>query len=343
MSINMIIFEYRDSEKKFFADNKFDNFNIMFYSECLNEEFLKTLPQDIIDNANIISVFINSEVTEEVINSFKNLRIISTRSTGYDHINIDVARQRNIAVVNVENYGSTSVAQFTMGLLIALVRKIIPAAACIKNVKEYGANEFSGRDISKLTLGVIGTGAIGAAVCRAAHCLGMTVAGYDLTERKELVDEIELRYMSLDDLLQTSDIISVHIPYTGNNYHMLSKPQFDIMKEGAILINTSRGEIVDLSAMYDALEHNKLKGAALDVLTCESINFGCKNLAEKLHSAPMDCLNEAIYVGKLAKFDNVIITPHIAYDTQDSVDYILDKTMRAVMNVINGGKVERIV
>lgn len=343
MAINMLVFEYRDSEKKFFADNKFDNFNIMFYSECLNEDFLKTLPQDVIDNANIISVFINSEVTEKVINSFKNLRIISTRSTGYDHINIDRARQRNIAVVNVENYGATSVAQFTMGILIALVRKIIPAASCIKNVKEYSVNEFSGRDISKLTLGVIGTGAIGAAVCRAARCFKMNVAACDLTERKELADEDGISYMSQEDLLKTSDIVSLHIPYTGNNYHMIGKDQFDIMKDGAFLINTSRGEMIDLPAMYEALEHKKLSGAALDVLTCESINFGCKNLAEKLNSAPMDCLNEAIYVGKLAKFDNVIITPHIAYDTQDSVDYILDKTMRAVMNVINGGKVERIV
>ena len=343
MAINMLVFEYRDNEQKFFAENKFDNFNIMFYSECLNKEFLKTLPQDVIDSTNIISVFINSEVTEEVINSFKNLRIISTRSTGYDHINIDVARKRNIAVVNVENYGSTSVAQFTIGILITLVRRIIPAAACLKNVKEYGANEFSGRDITKLKLGVIGTGAIGAAVCRAAHCLGMKILGHDLNEKKELVDEIGLSYMGLEDLLKNSDIISLHMPYTGNNYHMISKAQFDIMKEGSMIINTSRGEIIDLAALYEAMESKKLAGAALDVLMCESINFGCKNLTLKLNSLPMDCLNEAVYVGKLAKFDNVIITPHIAYDTQDSIDYILDKTMRMLMNVINGGKVERIV
>ena len=343
MAINMLVLEYRDNEQKFFAENKFDNFNIMFYSECLNKEFLKTLPQDVIDSTNIISVFINSEVTEEVINSFKNLRIISTRSTGYDHINIDVARKRNIAVVNVENYGSTSVAQFTIGILITLVRRIIPAAACLKNIKEYGANEFSGRDITKLKLGVIGTGAIGAAVCRAAHCLGMKILGHDLNEKKELVDEIGLSYMGLEDLLKNSDIISLHMPYTGNNYHMISKAQFDIMKEGSMIINTSRGEIIDLAALYEAMESKKLAGAALDVLMCESINFGCKNLTLKLNSLPMDCLNEAVYVGKLAKFDNVIITPHIAYDTQDSIDYILDKTMRMLMNVINGGKVERIV
>lgn len=341
MAVNMIVFEYRDEEKKFFEDKKFDNFNIIFYEDCLTPEFVKTLPQDVKDEAAIISVFINSEVDKDVINSFKNLRIISTRSTGYDHINIETAKGRNIAVVNVENYGETSVAQFTMGLLIALVRKIIPAAMYIKKLQSDDVN-FTGRDISKLTLGVIGTGSIGAAVCRAAKCMKMNVIAYDLAAKKELIDELGITYMPLDEMLKASDIVSLHVPYTGDNYHMISKDQFEMMKDGAMIINTSRGEVIDLPALYEAIENKKLGGAALDVLTCESINFGCKNLQQKLSSVPMDCLNEAIYVDKLSKFDNVIITPHIAYDTQDSVDYILDVTMRAVMDVINGGKMARV-
>lgn len=342
MAVNMIVFEYRDEEKKFFEENNFDNFNIIFYKECLNEDFVKTLPQDVKDGAAIISVFINSEVTEDVINAFKNLRIISTRSTGYDHINTRVAQQQNIAVVNVENYGETSVAQFTMGLILALVRKILPAAMYIKKHQE-GERHFTGRDISKLTLGIIGTGAIGAAVCRVAKCFNMNVIAYDLQERKELIDEINIRYMPLDELLREADIVSLHIPYTGDNYHMISNEQFEMMKDGAFFINTSRGEIIDLPALFEFIENKKLGGAALDVLTCESINFGCQNLAQKLSSVPMDCLNEAIYVEKLSKFDNVIITPHIAYSTQDSIDYILSITMNALMDVIHGGKSHRVV
>ena len=342
MAVNMIVFEYRENEKEFFEQNTFDNFNIIFYVECLNEEFVKTLPQDVLDNANVISVFIKSEVTNEVINSFKNLRIISTRSTGYDHICLNSARERNIAVVNVENYGETSVAQYTMGLVIALVRQIIPASLYLKNIP-HQENNFTGRDLSKLTFGVIGTGAIGAAVCRAAKCFNMNIVAYDLTERRELAEELNLQYLVFDDLLRNSDVISLHIPYTGNNYHMIGKEQFEMMKDGAMFINTSRGEIVDLPAMYEFIENKKLGGAALDVLACESINFGCKNLAQKMNSVPMDCLNEAVYVEKLEKFSNVIITPHIAYDTQDSIDYILDRTMRSVMDIIRGGKMSRIV
>lgn len=341
MAVNMIVFEYREEEEKFFEENKFENFNIIFYKECLTPEFLEMLPQDLKDSAAVISVFINSDVSEEVINSFKNLRIISTRSTGYDHINISAAKSRNIAVVNVENYGETSVAQFTMGLMIALVRHILPAAMYIKKLQRDD-DKFTGRDISKLTLGVIGTGAIGAAVCRAAKYFKMDVVAYDLKEKKELIDELGVRYMSLDELFSAADIVTLHIPYTGDNYHMVSSEKIKLMKDGALLINTSRGEIVDLPALFDAIESKKLGGAALDVLTCESINFGCQNLTQKLNSAPLNCLNEALYVERLSKFDNVIITPHIAYDTQDSVNLILEKSMSAVKDVISGGKATRI-
>lgn len=342
MSINMIVFEFRENEKKFFEDNKFENFNIIFYEECLNEDFIKTLPQDLKDSATIVSVFINSEVTTEVMNAFKNLRIISTRSTGYDHINILSARNRNIAVINVENYGATSVAQYTFGLIIALMRKIIPAANYVKEAKNC-YYDFTGRDISKLTIGVVGTGAIGAAVCRIAKCFNMGIVAYDLTERKELIDEIGACYMDLESLLKQSDIVSLHLPYTGDNYHMFGDEQFKLMKKNAIFINTSRGEIVDVMALHQVISDKKLAGAALDVLACESINFGCKNLIQKLDAVPMDCFNEALYVEKLSRLDNVIITPHIAYDTQDSIDYILEKTMLGIIDVIRGGKMKRIV
>ncbi len=342
MAINMVIFEYREEEKKFFEEHDFSNFNLIFYEEVLNEEFVKTLPEDVLNGTAIISVFINSDVSESVINSFKNLRIISTRSTGYDHINTTVAKQRNIAVVNVENYGETSVAQYTMGLLIMLVRKIMTAAIFVRDSRRISEN-FTGRDISKLTLGVIGTGAIGAAVSRAAKCFNMNVIAYDLKEKKELIEEIGIRYMTMDDLLKEADIVSLHLPYTGDNYHMINEEKINLMKDGAYFINTSRGELVDLPAVYNAIDSKKLNGVALDVVSCESINFGCENFGQKMGSCPMECLNEALYVEKITKFDNVIVTPHIAYETQDSIDYILDVTMRSVTDVIYGGKVSRIV
>jgi len=335
MAVTMLVFDYRENEKGFFEIHNLENFDIKFFEESLNEETLKNLPPEIIDNTSVISVFIDSEVTENVINSFKNLRIISTRSTGIDHINKKAAEAKNISVVNVEGYGSRSVAQYTMGLILALVRKIIPASKYIVD-KQIPCGDFTGRDVSLLTIGIIGTGSIGAAVAKLAKAFGMRILVNDMTEKQELINNYDVNYVALNTLLQESDIVTLHIPYTGGNYHLLSSAQFAMMKKTAYVINTSRGEILDTIALYNALEAGEIQGAALDVLTCEYLNFHCADLSEKL-SENFECAKEAEIVKKLVLNPNVIITPHIAYETQDAINYILDITIKAILDCIKGG------
>lgn len=340
MTIKMLVFDYRDSEKNFFGTNELENFEITFYSESLNDETINDISKDDLDNAMVISVFVNSEVTENVINSFKNLRIISTRSTGANHINKLAAAEKNIAVVNVEAYGSGSVAQYTFGLILALVRSIIPASEHIKEANENCAN-YVGRDISKLTLGVVGTGNIGSAVCKIAHAFGMKILAYDLFEKNELAAKFNITYTNFNTLLRESDIITLHLPYTGTNYHMFAAEQFNIMKNTAYIINTSRGEIVSTQDLYDALLSGKIKGAALDVVMCEDVSFKCGQLSQKINYS-FDCLREAKIIHELVKLPNVIVTPHIAYDTQDAVDYILRMTFIAIIDIVQGGTSYRV-
>lgn len=340
--MNMLVFEFREAEKKFFEENNFQDFNITFFPECLNEEFVETLAPELLEDTNIISVFINSVVNKNVIDKFKNLRVISTRSTGYDHICVESCQYKNIAVTNVTNYGETSVAQFTFGLMIALIRNIPSAAIAFKN-SESASQTFIGRDLSKLTLGVVGTGAIGASVCKTANSFGMNILGYDVKYKQELVDKFNVKYVSFDELVKLSDIISLHLPYTGENYHMFDEKTFSEMKENSYFVNTSRGELVDLGALYKYIANGKIKGAALDVLTCESLNFSCPGQKKLDEEIQLDCLEELLYVEKLNRFDNVIITPHIAYETQDAINYILEKTMENIKNIINGDKMCRIV
>lgn len=340
--MNMLVFEFREAEKKFFEENNFQDFNITFFPECLNEEFVETLAPELLEDTNIISVFINSVVNKNVIDKFKNLRVISTRSTGYDHICVESCQYKNIAVTNVTNYGETSVAQFTFGLMIALIRNIPSAAIAFKN-SESSSQTFIGRDLSKLTLGVVGTGAIGASVCKTANSFGMNILGYDVKHKQELVDKFNVKYVAFDELVKLSDIISLHLPYTGENYHMFDEKTFSEMKENSYFVNTSRGELVDLGALYKYIANGKIKGAALDVLTCESLNFSCPGQKKLDEEIQLDCLEELLYVEKLNRFDNVIITPHIAYETQDAINYILEKTMENIKNIINGDKMCRIV
>ena len=281
----------------------------------------------------VISVFIDSEVTQAVIDKFKNLRTVSTRSTGIDHINHKACVDKNIDVINVGTYGARSVAQYTMGLMIALIRKIIPASRYVLN-KDSACDSFLGRDISKLTIGVIGTGSIGAAVCKLAHALDMKVLAYDLVHRQELLEVVE--YVDFDKLIRESDVVTLHVPYTGENQNMISAEQFKMMKKDAYIINTSRGEILDTIALYDAITSGEIAGAGLDVVSCETYSFKCNQFAKRL-GEDMTCMREAETVEKLAQMPNVIVTPHIAYETQDAVDYLLEMTFKGIQDCIQGG------
>lgn len=331
----MLMFDFRDSEKKFFEENNYENFDITFLKQSLNEDTVNELTEEQLEHTTVISVFIDSEVTEDVINKFKNLRIVSTRSTGINHINHKACVEKNIDVVNVASYGSKSVAQYTIGLMIALIRKIIPASKYVIN-KDTSCHEFIGRDISALTIGVIGTGSIGAAVCKLASALGMKILAFDIVEKHELIDEVELEYTDIQTLIKNSDVITLHIPYTGDNYHMISEKQFNMMKNNAYLINTSRGEILNTEALYNAIVNNKIAGAALDVVSCESYSFKCNQFARRL-GEDMTCMKEAELIPKLVKFSNIIITPHIAYETQDAIEYLLKMTFRGITDSIKGG------
>ncbi len=333
MAIKMLIFDFRDSEKKFFEENKFENFDITFFKESLNEDTVNNLTPEQLEQTAVISVFIDSEVTQAVIDKFKNLRTVSTRSTGIDHINHKACVDKNIDVINVGTYGARSVAQYTMGLMIALIRKIIPASRYVLN-KDSACDSFLGRDISKLTIGVIGTGSIGAAVCKLAHALDMKVLAYDLVHRQELLEVVE--YVDFDKLIRESDVVTLHVPYTGENQNMISAEQFKMMKKDAYIINTSRGEILDTIALYDAITSGEIAGAGLDVVSCETYSFKCNQFAKRL-GEDMTCMREAETVEKLAQMPNVIVTPHIAYETQDAVDYLLEMTFKGIQDCIQGG------
>lgn len=340
MAIKLLVFDFRESEKDFFRTHELENFDITFFTESLNSETIKNISQELLDTTAAISVFVDSEITEDVINSFKNLRIISTRSTGVDHINKKAAAAKNIAVVNVEGYGARPVAQFTIGLILTLVRQIISASNYLKSENRV-CQSFVGRDISKFTIGIVGTGSIGIAVAKLAIAFGMKVLAYDISEKSDFATKYNVKYVDFNTLLRESDIVSIHAPYTGENKDMFAFEQFSIMKNTAYLINTSRGEIVNIKDLYNAIVKGAIKGAALDVITCEYMNFKCSNISQAPYK-DFDCVEEAKILSELVKNPNVIVTPHIAYETQDAIDYILEVTFIAISDIIKGGNLYRV-
>lgn len=342
MTINILMFEFRDAEQKYFDKYKDEHFKITFYKECLNEDFLKKIPQEILDNTTVISVFINSKISKEILSRFKNLRIISTRSTAYDHICLEACSEKNIALLNVPDYGKTSVAQYTMGLIVALVRKIVLANfGKTHNVVDY--NSLIGRDLSALTLGVIGTGAIGSAVCEIAKSFGMNVLGHDLNKKQELVDKFALEYVSCDEIAKNSDVITLHLPYYPKTKFIIDENFLSKCKSPVYIVNTSQPELVDLKSVVKYLKSGKIRGFGMDFLRSDVIDYACENMEIFSENKEQTSIEQNKYFEQILEFENVIITPHIAYLTQDAIDTILNTTFTNIKKVIQGDKLCRIV
>jgi phosphoglycerate dehydrogenase-like enzyme len=267
----------------------------------------------------LLSVFVFSRVSKEVIASLPGLRFIITRSAGYDHIDLEAASERGIVVSNVPGYGNLCVAEHVFALLLALLRKVVAADAAVRAAR-WPSQELQGKLIYGKTFGLIGTGAIGANAAKLAKAFGATVIAYDVIKRPELEATGVLQYASLDEVLGRSDIISLHVPLLKETHHMINESSISKMKDGAILINTSRGAVVDQNALTLALQSGKLSGAGLDVL-------------EKEPPSPAD---------PLLKLDNVVLSPHTAWNTDYSENYILQLTIKNI-NAYLSGKPQNVV
>ena len=335
--INMLMYDFRKSERVFFKKNKFPDFNITFINEPLNENSI--IDEEKLRETSIISVFRSSHLTKNVLQKFKNLRMIATRSYGYGHIDIDYCIEHNIAVFNIEQYGEQAVAQYSISLMIALVRNMLPAIIDMKN-HNIDYEHYEGKTLSNMKLGIIGCGETGTLVSKIAHFFGMEVMINSYMKNPEL--EGFCNFVSYDELLKNADIISLHLPYTGDNYHMIGANEFNKVKDGVYIVNTARGELLDIKALYDNLMSGKVKAAALDVLECEFLSTHPGEITKIIENTDSHCVEIALITQKLFNMKNVIITPHIAYNTNESVNYLLTKTFNNIRDYIKGSKVNRV-
>jgi len=314
----IIFYDVKQYEREFFENELSDKYNLVF-----NEKEL--LPDSEVNyiesNAEIISVFTASRLTKETLENFHNLKLILTRSVGFSHIDMDYCNERNIIVANTPHYGDYTVAEFSFGILLNLVRRICYGTNELKQGDMYP--ETFGMELFDKTIGIIGTGSIGSKSVKIAKGFSMNVICYDVNHNEELEKEFNIKYSDLDTLCKLSDVITLHAPLTTNSYHLLDKEKFDLMKENAIIVNTARGELIDTEALYNALLDKKIKGAALDVLEFED-TISNKRPGENLN---LKNLRTSLINSKLLTLENVIVTPHIAYDTKEAVDRILDMTL----------------
>lgn len=289
--------------------------------------------ENIDKNATVISVFVNSQVTTELIDMMPQLKLIAVRATGYNNIDLNEAERRHIRVVNVPSYGEHTVAEYTIGLMLNLTRKITQSIEAAK----AGQPPLRGHDLAGKTLGVIGTGKIGQRVIRAARAFDMKVLGYDPSPDKAAAKALGYEYVELQDLLKSSHIISLHAPYTGTNHHLISRDEFSQMREDTLVVNTARGELIDNNALIDALQSGQIGGAALDVLEGEKlIQRGEEyHLLRAKNLDPIQ-LELSLEISTLLKMPNVIITQHNAFNSAEAIHRINLTTVENIAKFLKG-------
>lgn len=327
---NILFFDSDYDLKKFFSNCSIEGHDFIFF----DEPFYYISPQKLKNylESEIISVFTHSiSIPNKKLDLFPNLKLIVTRSTGINHIDLDYCKKRGILVANVPQYGAITVAEFGFALLLALVRKI-PQASFDMRRGDINLPLYTGIDLAGKTMGVIGTGSIGRHMIQLAQGFGMDVLAYDLYPAPDLK---KFYVSSLQELYQKSDIISLNVPSTPENYHLLNKEAFSCMKKGVYIINTARGDLIDARALYQAIRHGKVAGAGLDVM--ENEDFLVHDEAEtssNLNNSDF-LLTSAINL-KLLQLSNVIATPHIAFNSYDAIQRINATTCENIRSFLAG-------
>ena len=268
----------------------------------------------------IAGVFMDSPVDATVIAAIPERKFITTLSTGFDHIDLAAAAARGIPVSSVPAYGENTVAEFAFALLLSLSRKIGEARDRVRVEHKMTTDGLCGFDLAGKTIGVLGTGRIGKHAVRMAKGFGMKVIAYDVYHDDAFAKEMDFPYMSLEEVLAASDVITVHAPYLPSTHHLINAGNVHLIKKGAYLINTARGAIVETAAMITALKDGTLAGAGLDVLEEE--------VALKAGDFGADA--------ELLAMPNVIITPHNAFNTNEAFLRILDTTIDNIVAFVNG-------
>lgn len=264
--------------------------------------------------AHALIVRSETRVTAQLLAHAPQLRVVARAGTGVDTIDVPAATRRGIAVMNAPGANTVSAAEHAMGLLLSLVRRIADAAAAMKR-GEWDRKRFEGTELRGKTLGIIGLGRIGGHVAQVARAFGMQIVGHDPFLVPERAAELQVRLLSLEALLRTADVVTLHVALTDQTHHLIDADRLRLMKPTAVLINTARGELVDEAALADAVREKRIGGAAIDVFAAEPL--------------PAE--------SPLRNLDRVILTPHLAASTSEAQERVAVEICGAVREALVAG------
>lgn len=270
------------------------------------------------EDTEVLSCMIYSKCNAENLAKMPNLKLLCTRSVGYDHIDVEYCKKNGIYVCNVPDYGSHVIAEHVFALLLSKLRHIQEADKRVEG-GEFDFQGLRGMALRGKTIGIAGTGKIGRRVAQIAHGFGMNIVASDRCRTIELEDLLGVRYVSLPELFKQSDIITLHIPATKNTEHIVDANALNTMKDGVVIVNTARGSLIDSDALLEGLKSGKVASALLDVLEHE------KNFEDNK---------------ELIMHPNVLTTPHIAFYADDSMRNMYADCFESIDQWLNTGSAD---
>ncbi|MEU7006048.1 2-hydroxyacid dehydrogenase [Streptomyces sp. NPDC046332] len=282
----------------------------------------------------IVSTSVNADLGGAVLRTLAagGTKLVVQRSTGFNNIDLDVAEDLGLTVARVSYYSPYSVAEFAWTLAMAVNRRIVRASNRTRDF-DFRLDGLMGRDLRGRTVGVLGTGKIGEAFTRIAHGFGMNLLGWDVTENPACL-ELGMKYVEKEQLLAESDLVSLHVPLLPATRRLLDATALRSMKDDAILVNSSRGGLIDTEALVAELRAGRFTGVGLDVYEAEA---GLFFLDKSLEVVEDDTL------ARLVTFPNVVVTSHQAYYTFEAVGQIVDTTVQNVLDYIAGRRSENVL
>lgn len=317
-------FDTKDYDKTLFDEfNKNYNYEITYFESKLNKETAQ-----LAKGYDVVCIFVNDKADEETLKVLQEngVKLIALRCAGFN--NVDLEHKGNLKVVRVPRYSPYAVAEHTVALLLNINRKIYKSYQRVKKYN-FSLDGLLGFDIHGKTIGVIGTGKIGETFMRIMKGFGVEILAYDVYPNEEISKEIGFKYVTLEELLKKSDIISLHCPLTKDTEKIINKNTINQMKDGVILLNSSRGKLVDTESLIDGMISGKIGGAGLDVYEDEEEFF----LRDMSNSYKRDK-----NLSLLISMPNVIITSHQAFFTIEALNKIVSDTLQNIKDIFENGE-----
>ncbi len=326
--MKIAFFEVESWEKPILSSALFSH-TVMFCDGVVAPETMQS-----VRDVEILSIFIYSRLTQEVLSQLPKLKLIATRSTGFDHIDLGYCRNKGITVCNVPTYGVDTIAEHTFALVLALSRKLIPSIEHTRR-GDFSLEGLRGINLAGKTLGIVGLGHIGIRVMELAKAFKMNVLVNSRHADPLKAKVLGIAFVDLPTLLAQSDIVSLHVPLNAQTTHLINKTNIEGMKKGSFLINTARGGVVETEAILWALERGILAGAGIDVLEEECVLKEERALLTKEFLKTCDLKTQLLNHILLTK-ENVVVTPHNAFNSTEALQEILTVTIGNIMTYISG-------